>query len=91
MRRTSAFEALIADLEALDCDPRAKSRFRQLLAQFTGKRMWFSQQALVAMERQRLIARLALDYDRAELVRIIAERWNVSHRTAYRWVKRFNA
>ena len=87
----SDFDALLADLESIDGDPRTKSRVRQVLARYAGQRVWISHQTLVAFERRHLLSRLAIErYDRAELARIISARWGVSRRTAYRWVERFD-
>lgn len=88
----SDFDALLAELEAIDGDPRTKSRVRQVLARYAGQRVWISHQALVAFERRHLLARLARErYDSTELARIISERWGVTRRTAQRWVRSFNA
>jgi hypothetical protein len=88
----SDFDAMLAELESIEGDPRTKSRVRRVLARYAGQRVWISHQALVAFERRHLLARLAREhYDRSDLVRIIAERWGVTRSTARRWVAQFHA
>lgn len=88
----SDFDALLAELEAIDGDPRTKRRVRQVLARFTGQEIYFSHSALVQRERRQLISRLASQsYPRDELARILSARWGVSLRTAQRWVARIDA
>lgn len=83
----SDFDALLAELESIEGDPRTKGRVRAVLARFAGQQLYFSHSALVARERRLLMSRLAQEsYPRAELVRILSERWGVSQRTAQRWV-----
>ncbi len=85
----SDFDALLAELESIEGDPRTKSRVRAILARYAGQQVYFSHAAIMQRERRQLLARLAGQaYRRFELVRIISERWGVSLRTARRWVAR---
>jgi hypothetical protein len=79
--------ALLADIEALDCDQRIKRRFIDLLGKYSGQRLYISRSILVAHERRSLLQHLAHQrYSRSDLVRILSERWGVARRTAQRWV-----
>lgn len=88
----SDFDALIAEVDSIDCDPHIKTRFRRVLARFAGQEIYFSHQALVRRERRQLIAKLAgMSYSRDDLARMLSERWGVSRRTARRWVAQYHA
>lgn len=81
------FEALLAELESVEGCPRTKSRVRAVLSRYAGQRMRLSHAAIIAFERRALLARFASEsYPRAELVRMLSERWGISRRQARRWI-----
>lgn len=81
----SNFDALLAELDSIECDQRVKKRVFHVLARYAGREMLFSSHAFVRHERRRLVESLMnQSYPRNEIVRMLSARWCVSQRTVRR-------
>lgn len=85
----SDFAALLADLDAIDGDPRTKRRVRDLLARYAGRRLYICiTQADLRSERLETVERLTrAGYSRSELIGILAERWGITRAAVKWWLK----
>lgn len=89
----SDFASIIAEIESIHGDQPTKRRVLGVLARYAGRRLYVGiSRAEMRAERLATVERLTrCGYSRAELTRLLIDRWGVSYSTARRWAGRSDA